>query len=55
MPDFLGLMKTVFDRLEAQPETVEITDPRTKQKVKVTVNKFVLQYIIASNIGTTVT
>ena len=30
-------------------------DPRTKQNVKVTVNKFVLQYIVANNIGTTVT
>jgi pimeloyl-ACP methyl ester carboxylesterase len=55
IPDFLGLMKSVFDRLEAQPETVEITDPRTKQKVRVTVTKFVMQYIVANNIGTTVT
>src|SRR5262245_46917376 len=55
IPDFLGLMKSVFDRLDAQPETVEITDPRTKQKVRVTVNKFVLQYIVGNNIGTTVT
>ena len=55
IPDFLGLMKSVFDRLDAQPQTVEITDPRTKQKVKVIVNKFVLQYIVANNIGTTVT
>ena len=55
IPDFLGLMKPVFDRLDAQPQTVEITDPRTKQKVKVIVNKFVLQYIVANNIGTTVT
>lgn len=55
IPDFLGLMKSVFDRLDAQPETVEITDPRTKQKVKVIVNKFVMQYIVANNIGTTVT
>ena len=55
IPDFLGLMKSVFDRLDAQPETVEITDARTKQKVKVIVNKFVMQYIVASNIGTTVT
>lgn len=55
IPDFLGLMKSVFDRLESQPETVEITDPRTKQKVKVIVNKFVMQYIVANNIGTTVT
>lgn len=55
IPDFLGLMKTVFDRLDAQPETVEVTDPRTKLKVKVIVNKFVLQFLIANNIGTTVT
>jgi pimeloyl-ACP methyl ester carboxylesterase len=55
IPDFLGLMKSVFDRLDAQPETVEITDPRTKQKVRVIVNKFIMQYIVANNIGTTVT
>jgi hypothetical protein len=55
IPDFLGLMKSVFDRLDAQPETVEITDQRTKQKYKVIVNKFVLQTIVANNIGTTVT
>jgi pimeloyl-ACP methyl ester carboxylesterase len=54
IPDFLGLMKSVFDRLDAKPETVEITDPQTKLKVKVIVNKFVMQYIVASNIGTTV-
>src|SRR5690242_19214210 len=53
IPDFLGLMKSVFDRLDARPETVEITDPQTKLKVKVIVNKFVMQYIVASNIGTT--
>jgi pimeloyl-ACP methyl ester carboxylesterase len=55
IPDFLGLMKSVFDRLDANPETVEITDPQTKLKVKVIVNKFVMQYIVANNIGTTVT
>jgi pimeloyl-ACP methyl ester carboxylesterase len=55
IPDFLGLMKSVFDRLDAQPETVEITDPQTKVKVKVIVSKFVMQYIVANNIGTTVT
>src|SRR6185369_1921233 len=55
IPDFLGLMKSVFDRLDAHPETVEIIDPRTKLKVKVIVNKFVMQYIVANNIGTTVT
>jgi pimeloyl-ACP methyl ester carboxylesterase len=55
IPDFLGLMKSVFDRLDAQPETVEIVDTRTKQKVKVIVNKFVMQFIVANNVGTTVT
>jgi len=55
IPDFLGLMKSVLDHLDAQPETVEITDPQTKLKVKVIVNKFVMQYIVANNIGTTVT
>ena len=55
IPDLLGLMKSVFDRLDAQPETVEITDSRTRQKVKVIVNKHVMQYIVANNIGTTVT
>lgn len=55
IPDFLGLMKSVFDRLDAKPETVEITDPRTKRKVQVIVNKFVMQFIVANNIGTTVT
>ena len=54
IPDFSGLMKSVFDRLDKEPAVVEITDPRTKQKVKVTVNKFVMQYIAANNIGTTV-
>ena len=55
IPDFLGLMKSVFDRLDAKPETVEITDSNTKLKVKVIVNKFVMQFIVANNIGTTVT
>ena len=53
IPDFLGLVKSVFDHLDAHPETVEITDRRTKLKVKVIVNKFVMQYILANNIGTT--
>jgi len=55
IPDFLGLMKSVFDRLDKEPARVEITDPRTKQKVTITVNKLVMQYIIANNIGTDVT
>lgn len=55
IPDFIGLMQRVFDDLDKQPVVVEITDPLTRQPVKVTVNKFVMQRIVANNIGTTVT
>ena len=51
VPDFLGLMKQVFERVERQPAVVEITDPKTQQKVKVTVNKFVLQMLTANSFG----
>jgi pimeloyl-ACP methyl ester carboxylesterase len=53
IPDFLGLMKSVLDKLEKEPAIVEVTDPLTKQPIKITVNKFALQYLTASNIGTT--
>jgi len=52
IPDFLGLMRTVLDHLEKEPVTVEATDPRTKQTVKVTINKYVMQLLTASAIGT---
>jgi len=55
IPDFPALMQSVFDKLEKEPAVVEVTDPRTKQKVTVTVNKFVMQFIAATNIGTEVT
>src|SRR6185436_15539475 len=41
-------------RVEKEPVVVELIDPRTKQKVKVTVTRFVIQYLSANNIGTTV-
>lgn len=50
--DFPGLMRTVLDRLEKEPVTVEVTDEKTKQKVKVIVSKYVMQYLTASSIGT---
>jgi pimeloyl-ACP methyl ester carboxylesterase len=53
VPDLRAMMKSVFDRLEREPAVVEVTDPQTKQKVRVTVNKFVMQFLTASNIGTT--
>jgi pimeloyl-ACP methyl ester carboxylesterase len=51
IPDFLGLMKTVLDRVEREPVTVEVTHPTTQQKVKVTVNKFMLQFLTANLFG----
>ena len=55
IPDFVGLMKSVLGSLEKEPAVVEATDPLTKLPVKVTVNKYVMQYLTASNIGTTAT
>lgn len=51
IPDLLGLMKAVLERLESAPVTVEVTDPESKQKVKVTVGKFDLQVITAQGLG----
>jgi pimeloyl-ACP methyl ester carboxylesterase len=51
VPDFTGLMKQVFERLDRQPAVVEITDPRTQQKVKVTINTFALQILTANSFG----
>jgi pimeloyl-ACP methyl ester carboxylesterase len=52
IPDFLALMRMVLERLEKEPVTVETTDPKTKQKVKVIINKYVMQLLTASAIGT---
>ena len=52
IPDFLGLVKTVFDQLEKQPVTVELTDSQTKGVVKVVISKYVMQLLTASAIGT---
>jgi pimeloyl-ACP methyl ester carboxylesterase len=53
VPDLRAMMKSVYERLDKQPVVVEVTDPQSKQKVKVTVNKFVMQFLTAANIGTT--
>lgn len=52
IPDFLDLMKTVLDRLEKHPVSVKVTDSQTKQKVPVVVNKYAMQLLTASVIGT---
>jgi pimeloyl-ACP methyl ester carboxylesterase len=53
VPDLRALMRSAYERLEREPAVVEVTDPQTKQKVRVTVNKFMMQFLTASNIGTT--
>ena len=44
IPDFLGLMGRVLHRLEASPVSVEVSDPRTKRNVTVTVGREDLEY-----------
>ena len=51
IPSFSGLMKEVLDKVERQPAVVELTDPKTNQKVKITVNKFALQFLTANSFG----
>jgi pimeloyl-ACP methyl ester carboxylesterase len=51
IPDLLGLMKTVLDRVEREPVTVEVTNPQTQQKVKVTINRFVLETLTVNSFG----
>jgi len=51
IPDLLGLMKTALDRVEREPVTVEVTNPATQQKVKVTINKFMLQFLTSNLFG----
>ena len=51
IPSFTALVKEVLDKVEREPVEVETTDPQTKQKVKVIVNKFVLQILTAFSFG----
>jgi pimeloyl-ACP methyl ester carboxylesterase len=53
IPDFVALVRSVLDKLDKEPVVVEVVDPTTKQKVKVPVNKFVMQGFTAANMGTT--
>jgi pimeloyl-ACP methyl ester carboxylesterase len=51
IPNFLSLVKNVFQKLESQPVTVEVDDPQSKQKVKVGISKLDLQFLIAQGLG----
>lgn len=51
IPSFLGLVKEVLERVERAPAVAETTNPITKEKVRVTINKFVLQILTAFVFG----
>jgi len=51
VPNLIGLMKTVFDRLDTSPIRVDVTDPRSRQIVAVTLGRFDVQQATASVIG----
>jgi pimeloyl-ACP methyl ester carboxylesterase len=51
IPSLLDLMRDVFEKVEREPVIVETTNPNTKEKVKVTINKFVLQMLTAFSFG----
>ncbi|MEZ5428089.1 MAG: alpha/beta hydrolase [Pyrinomonadaceae bacterium] len=51
IPSLIGLMKEVLEKVEREPAMVEVTDPVSKEKVKVTVNRFVLQLLTAFAFG----
>lgn len=53
IPDFIALIKRVFEKVEKNPPTVEITDPNTKQKIKVIISKFELQLLTSLVMGDT--
>jgi pimeloyl-ACP methyl ester carboxylesterase len=51
IPDLLGLMRTVLDRLEREPVTVQVKESTTSTSVAVSVGKFDLQLMTASKLG----
>ena len=53
VPDMVGLLKRVFDRLEKEPITVRVIDRRKNQPVDVMIGKFGLQFIILIDLGDT--
>jgi len=48
LPDLIGSMKKLLERLEKQPVTVEATLPGKSQKVKVTVGKVDLLFLLST-------
>ncbi|MDQ2921064.1 MAG: alpha/beta hydrolase, partial [Acidobacteriota bacterium] len=52
IPDFIALVNSVVTRLDKEPATVEATDPKTKQKVKVVISGFLFRQLLNNLYGT---
>jgi pimeloyl-ACP methyl ester carboxylesterase len=53
VPDFLGSLRRLLDQLDKKPVSVEITDPHTREAVRVVVGKWDLQFFMANQINKT--
>lgn len=53
MPDLVGTLKRVLDKLEKEPATITITDQRTRKPVDIKINNFGLQFLIMRDLGDT--
>jgi len=51
IPDLLGLMRSVLERLERQPVEVSVTDKASGEQVRVALGKFDAQRATASDLG----
>lgn len=51
IPSFLSLVKSVLEKTEREPVTLETTDSSTNQPVKVTINKLAVQMLTAFAFG----
>jgi pimeloyl-ACP methyl ester carboxylesterase len=52
-PDLIGLLNSLFDKLEKNPATIEVADQRTGQKERVTIGGWDLQFFTAGPITQT--
>ena len=51
VPDLISLIKKVNNKLEKQPEVVEVTNPQKTEKFNITVGKYDLQYLVSALSG----
>ena len=52
VPDFLGLVHEVVNKLDREPATVEAVDPTTKRRVKVVISGFLFRQLLNNLYGT---